>query len=156
MSFAIGYQVKPKTDLSVLGVFPGPTIEANGNDRIVVNVTNLSAFLLASRSSFLAVSKLTYLLANFQCQIQRQFFVPESLGGTFILSFLLTTSSPRALHWHGLPQNGTNYYDGTNGINQCGIPSGQSMLYNFTLNGWSGTTWWREFSLLERRLCFRH
>nr|UNR78498.1 putative laccase [Schizophyllum commune] len=43
---------------------------------------------------------------------------------------------------HGFKQNGTNYYDGTQGITQCGIPPGETLVYNFTLDGWSGTTWW--------------
>ncbi|KAJ8482097.1 hypothetical protein ONZ51_g5584 [Trametes cubensis] len=37
---------------------------------------------------------------------------------------------------------GTNYYDGTAAITQCGIPPGESMVYNFTLDGWVGSTWW--------------
>ncbi|KAK4057343.1 hypothetical protein OIO90_001409, partial [Microbotryomycetes sp. JL221] len=80
--------------LVVNGLFPGPTIEVNSDDRIIVNVTNL----LSSNST--------------------------------------------AIHWHGLYQRGTPWFDGTNGITQCGIPPGNSMIYNFTLNGWTGTTWW--------------
>ncbi|BGP57007.1 hypothetical protein JCM8202_004558 [Rhodotorula sphaerocarpa] len=82
-----------KSMLVVNGMYPGPPIEANVEDRIVVNVTNL---------------------------------MPNA-----------TT-----IHWHGLYQRGTPYYDGTNGITQCGIPPGASFLYNFTLDGWYGTTWW--------------
>jgi FtsP/CotA-like multicopper oxidase with cupredoxin domain len=48
-----------------------------------------------------------------------------------------------ALHWHGIYQIGSPWMDGTTGITQCGIPPGESMLYNFTLDGnWTGTTWW--------------
>ncbi|KAM0786984.1 hypothetical protein ACM66B_002402 [Microbotryomycetes sp. NB124-2] len=79
--------------LVVNGLFPGPTIEVNEDDRIIVNVTNL-----------------------------------------------MTNST--AIHWHGLYQRGTPYFDGTNGITQCGIPPGESLVYNFTLDGWTGTTWW--------------
>ncbi|KZT04954.1 multicopper oxidase [Laetiporus sulphureus 93-53] len=83
-----------KTMLVVNGLYPGPTIEANTGDRIIVNVTN------------------------------------KMVNAT-------------AIHWHGLYQNGTNYYDGTAGITQCGIPPGESMVYNFTIdNGWVGSTWW--------------
>ncbi|KAI0325354.1 hypothetical protein GY45DRAFT_1261010 [Cubamyces sp. BRFM 1775] len=82
-----------KRMLVVNGQFPGPTIEANTGDRIVVNVTNK---------------------------------MPNST----------------AIHWHGLFQRGTNYYDGTVAITQCGIPPGESMVYNFTLDGWVGSTWW--------------
>ncbi|KAI0942998.1 hypothetical protein AcV7_002262 [Taiwanofungus camphoratus] len=82
-----------KLMLVVNGLFPGPTIEANMGDRIVVNVTNN---------------------------------MPNST----------------AIHWHGLYQRGTNYYDGTDAITQCGIPPGESMVYNFTLDDWVGSTWW--------------
>ncbi|KAI0092237.1 multicopper oxidase 2A [Irpex rosettiformis] len=75
------------------GIFPGPTIEANQGDRIVVNVTN-------------------------------------------------NLDTRTAIHWHGLYQNQTNFYDGTTGITECGIPPGQFLVYNFTLGEFYGTTWW--------------
>ncbi|GJE96110.1 multicopper oxidase [Phanerochaete sordida] len=86
-----------KPMLVVNGVYPGPTIEANQHDRIVVKVTNM----LENRTT---------------------------------------------IHWHGLFQNGTNYYDGTGAITECGIPPGQSLTYNFTLGEFSGTTWWHAHS----------
>ncbi|KIJ37532.1 multicopper oxidase [Sphaerobolus stellatus SS14] len=82
-----------RTMLVVNGQYPGPTIEANQHDRLVVHVKNN---------------------------------LPE------------TTS----IHWHGLFQNGTNFYDGTAGITECGIPPGGSLIYNFTFGAFSGTTWW--------------
>ncbi|GJE96139.1 multicopper oxidase [Phanerochaete sordida] len=82
-----------KTMLVVNGVFPGPTIEANQGDQIVVHVTN---------------------------QLQNR-----------------TT-----IHWHGIYQNGTNYYDGTASVTECGIPPGQSLTYSFSVADFSGTTWW--------------
>ncbi|KAI0092238.1 multicopper oxidase 2A [Irpex rosettiformis] len=75
------------------GMSPGPTIEANQWDRIVVNVTN-------------------------------------------------NLDTRTAIHWHGLYQNKTNYYDGTTGITECGIPPGQFLVYNFTLGEFYGTTWY--------------
>ncbi|KAF8911280.1 multi-copper oxidase [Mucidula mucida] len=83
-----------KSMVVVNGKSPGPLIEANYHDRIIVHVKNG--------------------LVN---------------AGT-------------SIHWHGLYQNGTNYYDGTAGITQCDIPIGETLVYNFTLDGWSGTTWW--------------
>ncbi|KAL5872427.1 hypothetical protein ACKVWC_008059 [Pyricularia oryzae] len=80
--------------LLVNGKFPGPLIEANKGDTVVVNVTN----------------KLD--------------------------------SEPTAIHWHGIQQKETPYYDGTVGVSQCGIPPGQSLVYNFTLEGQFGTFWW--------------
>ncbi|EKM55004.1 uncharacterized protein PHACADRAFT_60261, partial [Phanerochaete carnosa HHB-10118-sp] len=86
-----------KPMLVVNGMYPGPTIEANQGDRIVVNVTN-------------------------------------------------TLENRTSIHWHGLFQNQTNYYDGTAGITECGIPPGQNLVYNFTLGEFSGTTWWQYYT----------
>ncbi|KAH8093091.1 multicopper oxidase 2A [Cristinia sonorae] len=80
-----------KPMLVVNGMFPGPTIEANQHDRIVVNVTN---------------------------------------------------HLPNTTHF----QNQTNFFDGTAAITECGIPPGQSLVYNFTLGSFSGTTWWHAHS----------
>ncbi|KAH9947844.1 multicopper oxidase [Amylocystis lapponica] len=89
-----------KPMLVVNGQFPGPTIEANEGDRIIVNVTN-------------------------------------------------NLPNATAIHWHGLYQRGTNYYDGTQGITQCGIPPGQWMVYNYTLDDWAGSTWWHAHSGMQ-------
>ncbi|OBZ76092.1 Acid phosphatase [Grifola frondosa] len=86
-----------KNMLVVNGIYPGPTIEANEGDRIIVNVTNKIA-------------------------------------------------NATTIHWHGLYQRGTNYYDGTEAITQCGIPPGQSMVYNYTVENWVGSTWWHAHS----------
>ncbi|KAK4234026.1 multicopper like protein [Achaetomium macrosporum] len=79
--------------LFINGKFPGPLVEANMGDRLIVNVTNK---LRANATS---------------------------------------------IHWHGLYQNGTNWLDGTMGITQCGIPPGQSLVYNFSLDQF-GTYWY--------------
>ena len=39
-----------------------------------------------------------------------------------------------SLHFHGLFMNGTNEMDGVVGVTQCGITSGASFTYNFTVN----------------------
>ncbi|KAJ7483469.1 multi-copper oxidase [Mycena latifolia] len=83
-----------KSMVVVNGRSPGPFIEANHNDRIIVHVTNGLA-----------------------------------RDGT-------------SIHWHGLYQNHTDFYDGTTGVTQCAIPPGETLVYNFTLDGWAGTTWW--------------
>ena len=80
--------------LFINGKFPGPLIEANRGDRLIVNVTNR------------------------------------------------LKSEATTIHWHGLLQNGSNWYDGTAGITQCGIPPGSSFVYNFTLDGQFGTYWY--------------
>ncbi|KAF7363167.1 Multicopper oxidase [Mycena venus] len=78
----------------VNGCSPGPLIEANAHDRILVYVTNGLA------------------------------------------------EEGTSIHWHGLPQPDTPFYDGAPGISQCPIPPGETLLYNFTFGGWTGTTWW--------------
>ncbi|KAF8489093.1 multicopper oxidase 2A [Russula emetica] len=83
-----------KTMLVVNGMYPGPTIEVNQGDRLIVKVQN-------------------------------------------------SLPNATSIHWHGLFQNGTNWYDGTSGITECGIPPGQSLTYNFTLGEFSGTTWYQ-------------
>ncbi|KAI0063945.1 hypothetical protein BV25DRAFT_1801547 [Artomyces pyxidatus] len=86
-----------RTMLVVNGMYPGPTIEANQGDRLIVNVQN-------------------------------------------------NLPNATSIHWHGLYQNGTNWYDGTSGITECGIPPGQSLTYNFTFGEFSGTTWWQAYN----------
>ncbi|KAJ7673796.1 multi-copper oxidase [Mycena polygramma] len=83
-----------RTRVVVNGRSPGPLIQANVHDRILVYVTN---------------------------GLQDE--------GT-------------SIHWHALPQPETPFFDGTPGISQCPIPPGATLLYNFTLGGWVGTTWW--------------
>lgn len=51
-------------------------------------------------------------------------------------------SNATSVHWHGLFQNGTNWFDGTAGVTQCGIPPGKSLVYNFTVPNQSGTYWY--------------
>ena len=46
-----------------------------------------------------------------------------------------------SIHYHGLFQNGTNYMDGPSMINQCPVPPGSSITYNFTVNQ-NGTYWY--------------
>ncbi|EJT99733.1 multicopper oxidase 2A [Dacryopinax primogenitus] len=79
--------------LVVNGTYPGPTLVANQNDRMIIHVINQ---------------------------------LPNST----------------AIHWHGLYQNSTPFYDGTNGISQCGIPPSQSYTYNYTFGDFSGSTWY--------------
>ncbi|KAF8525913.1 multicopper oxidase-domain-containing protein, partial [Hysterangium stoloniferum] len=62
------------------GIYPGPTIEANQADRLVVHVKN-------------------------------------------------NLPNATSIHWHGLFQNGTNFYDGAVGITECGTSPGQSLTY---------------------------
>lgn len=72
-------------------MYPGPPIEANVEDRIVVNVTNLMPNATTVSQGL-------------------------SAGRRFVL--FADKPGTTQIHWHGLYQRGTPYYDGTNGITQ--------------------------------------
>ncbi|KAI9659366.1 MAG: hypothetical protein M1821_001624 [Bathelium mastoideum] len=46
-----------------------------------------------------------------------------------------------SLHWHGIPQNGTPWYDGAASVSQCPIAPGSSLTYRFRASVY-GTSWW--------------
>lgn len=46
-----------------------------------------------------------------------------------------------AVHWHGLPQRATPWYDGVPSIQQCPIAPGQTFVYRFQAEAF-GTSWW--------------
>ncbi|KAK0593303.1 hypothetical protein LWI29_034567 [Acer saccharum] len=46
------------------------------------------------------------------------------------------------IHWHGVRQLRTGWYDGPAYITQCPIQPGQDYVYNFTLTGQRGTLLW--------------
>ncbi|XP_031259029.1 laccase-4-like [Pistacia vera] len=46
------------------------------------------------------------------------------------------------IHWHGVRQLRTGWYDGPAYVTQCPIQPGQNYLYNFTLTGQRGTLLW--------------
>jgi hypothetical protein len=47
-----------------------------------------------------------------------------------------------AFQWHGIPQTGTNYMDGTPFVTQCPIMSGNTFTYRFKATQ-PGTYWWQ-------------
>ncbi|CAH7689888.1 multi-copper oxidase laccase-like protein [Phakopsora pachyrhizi] len=83
-----------KEMLVVNGEYPGPTIEFNQGDEVLVTVRN-------------------------------------------------SLTRPTSIHWHGLPQNGTNFNDGVVGVTECGIPPGKSVVYNLNTGDFTGTAFWR-------------
>lgn len=48
------------------------------------------------------------------------------------------------IHWHGLHQRGTQYYDGVPYVTQCPIHEGNSFRYQFDTN--AGTHFWHAHS----------
>jgi FtsP/CotA-like multicopper oxidase with cupredoxin domain len=53
-----------------------------------------------------------------------------------------------ALHWHGLNQPGTPWFDGLPGVGQCPIAPGASMVYKFRADE-AGTSWWHSHQLAQ-------
>ncbi|KAI2627257.1 multicopper oxidase [Hypomontagnella submonticulosa] len=46
-----------------------------------------------------------------------------------------------AIHWHGITQKGTPWFDGVPGVSQCPIAPGSSFTYRFRADKY-GTSWW--------------
>ncbi|CAG8767953.1 1120_t:CDS:2, partial [Dentiscutata erythropus] len=67
--------------------------------------------------------------------------IQANFGDRLLINVTNKFGDPATVHWHGLFQNGTNFYDGPVGVTQCPIPNGVSFLYNFTLNQY-GTYWY--------------
>lgn len=63
-------------------------------------------------------------------------------GDTIVINLKNNGIEPTTLHFHGLYQNGTNYYDGSSRINQCDIPVGGEFKYNFTILEEQWGTYW--------------
>lgn len=63
-------------------------------------------------------------------------------GDRIVVKVLNNLIDPTAIHWHGIFQTMTNWYDGAAGITQCPIPNGISFVYNFSTGKQSGTFWW--------------
>ncbi|KAJ3332451.1 hypothetical protein HDU76_000214 [Blyttiomyces sp. JEL0837] len=49
---------------------------------------------------------------------------------------------PTSLHWHGLFQKATPWYDGAANVTQCPIQPNSSLTYTFSTDGQVGTYWW--------------
>ncbi|KAE9605754.1 hypothetical protein Lal_00024498 [Lupinus albus] len=82
-----------KDIVTINGMFPGPVVYAQEDDRIIVKVTNKTPFNVT-------------------------------------------------IHWHGVRQKLSCWYDGPSFITQCPIQAGQSFTYNFTVVKQKGTFFW--------------
>ncbi|RIB03356.1 Multicopper oxidase [Gigaspora rosea] len=67
-------------------------------------------------------------------------------GDRILINVTNNFGDPASIHWHGLFQRGTNYYDGIVGVTQCEIPNKVTFLYNFTLEQY-GTYWYHSHTL---------
>ncbi|KAJ1378689.1 Multicopper oxidase, type 1 [Sesbania bispinosa] len=82
-----------KDIVTVNGMYPGPVVYAQEDDRIIVKVTNKTPFNVT-------------------------------------------------IHWHGVRQRLSCWYDGPSFITQCPIQAGQSFTYNFSMVKQKGTFFW--------------
>ncbi|PIA18152.1 hypothetical protein COEREDRAFT_80075 [Coemansia reversa NRRL 1564] len=66
--------------------------------------------------------------------------VEANIGDTLVLNVHNSLDTVTSLHAHGILQKGTNYYDGVNMVNECGIAPGTNFTYEIPLMQ-SGTYW---------------
>lgn len=112
--------------ITVNGAFPGPTIEANVGDRIIVRVENQLD------------------IPKNQPERQRYSTMMHKVHHKH-------TDSHVALHWHGLRMYAQPDQDGAHGFTSCKIPPGKSVTYNFTLHSEdAGTHWWHSHVGMSR------
>ncbi|KAJ1663747.1 ferroxidase fet3 [Coemansia sp. RSA 1646] len=66
--------------------------------------------------------------------------VVGDFGDTLVVHVTNKLEEATSLHFHGLFQNGTNYYDGAVMVTECGVPPGGSFTYRVELKQ-AGTYW---------------
>ncbi|KAL8159984.1 hypothetical protein V2J09_001521 [Rumex salicifolius] len=86
-----------KSIVTINGMYPGPVVYAQEDDRVIVKVVNETPYNIT-------------------------------------------------IHWHGVRQMLSCWYDGPSYITQCPIQIGQSFTYNFTLASQKGTLLWHAHS----------
>ncbi|CAG8813843.1 15080_t:CDS:2, partial [Dentiscutata erythropus] len=85
---------------------------------------------------------------------------PQEINLNFVLGYtnlapdgytrkVWTVNDPATIHWHGIFQLGSNWYDGVGGQTQCPILAGVSFVYNFTVADQVGTYWWHSHYLAQ-------
>lgn len=75
--------------------------------------------------------------------VSNQWPIPQvyaSLGDTLVIHAFNGLENVTSLHFHGLFQNNTNYYDGAMGVTDCGISPGYSMTYKMEIKQ-TGSYW---------------
>ncbi|CAG8460539.1 867_t:CDS:2 [Cetraspora pellucida] len=67
--------------------------------------------------------------------------IQANYGDRLLINVINELGEFSTLHWHGIFQTGTNFYDGVPGVTQCPIPNHGNFTYNFTVNQY-GTFWY--------------
>ncbi|KAJ3144598.1 hypothetical protein HK101_002646 [Irineochytrium annulatum] len=63
-------------------------------------------------------------------------------GDTVQVTVVNNMNAATSIHWHGLRQVATPWYDGAGMVTQCSIPASSSFVYTFSTKGQQGTYWW--------------
>ncbi|XP_051134562.1 laccase-17-like [Andrographis paniculata] len=63
-------------------------------------------------------------------------------GDRVVIKVVNHVPNNASIHWHGIRQLRSGWYDGPSYITQCPIQTGQSYTYNFSIIGQRGTLWW--------------
>ena len=117
------------------GMYPGPTIEVNSDDRIVVNVTNLMPNATAVRIHAFRADRL-------RSRDSPSAFRLDPLARTVPARYVLLRRYKWSHPGGHKPTPPNRAFAAESLVAQCGIPPGSSLVYNFTLDGWVGSTWW--------------
>ncbi|KIV78017.1 hypothetical protein PV11_09784 [Exophiala sideris] len=70
-------------------------------------------------------------------------------GDTIVVHIDNQASNSTSIHWHGIYQNGSNWFDGTAGVTQCPIAPGTTFDYEFTVDGQAGTYWYHAHQAVQ-------
>ncbi|RUS29517.1 Cupredoxin [Jimgerdemannia flammicorona] len=113
----------------------------------IVLLGGVSPSLAASRSYDFTVSKFAAAPDGFNVNVlgaNRQLNVPiiVNKGDTISVKTTNNLDEPTALHFHGIFQNGTNWYDGAAMVTQCPIQPNKTLTYTFKVDKQHGTYWW--------------
>ncbi|CAG8734954.1 6272_t:CDS:2, partial [Cetraspora pellucida] len=73
--------------------------------------------------------------------------IQANYGDRLLVNVTNKFGHPSSVHWHGIFQNRTNFYDGVAGITQCAIPNGNVYSYFVRINNNQGTYWYHSHIL---------
>ncbi|CAG8511854.1 13684_t:CDS:10 [Acaulospora colombiana] len=111
---------------TINGQYPGPTLEVNKGDRIVMRVNN----------------QLGEPTGNLQRIFSNVLFVVRVSKRILQIEIL-------AIHAHGMLQRGTPWFDGVPWMAQCVIPNNFEFTYNFTVPDQVGTHWYHAHETMQ-------
>eukprot|EP00897_Mesotaenium_endlicherianum_P004752 jgi/Mesen1/4304/ME000022S03593 len=75
-------------------------------------------------------------------------------GDDIVVHILNNQSLPLTVHWHGIYQRHSQWYDGPTSVTQCPIPPNSTFTYRFKVEGQYGTFWWHAHSAMLRGSVF--